>query len=441
MTTVAVVLGLMFFAFCMGFVVLHSVRTDRLLLLDWAVLGMGGVYGLGWALVVSVTNGGGNPFWAEWVVPFGRYYALHTAAAVTLVGGTCLGWSLSHRLSTNIVEKQPLPSNSRVGRLKLALWGLLLAAIAMQWLYTLAYGGFLGLLSYSLAIRSAVFPVQNSLSFLKPFGGLALFASFGFFGLWLSRHRTLGNAIGFLLSFCFSLYVLASWLGRVSFGLYFATLILAVFLTHRWRPVAMLFGGSVLLIAIALGAYYVSVSLNLKSADSLTSFMAQEFSFPFVSFFAQLDSGQHLFRAFKDVIVAPIYLLPSSLWTKWLVGVSQVNTEVIMGVPKGVQGVTQGVPVDLITLGLMQASLSGVAVIGAVFGAALGVIQRFVDRISDDGVRATLIAYVALKIAVLGVFYAQPSLVVSGNFALLVSVGFVVAIMKMPRFWSRTLKS
>ncbi len=45
MSELAVVLGLVFFLLCLGLAGLHSVWLGRLTLLDWAVLGMGGVYG------------------------------------------------------------------------------------------------------------------------------------------------------------------------------------------------------------------------------------------------------------------------------------------------------------------------------------------------------------------------------------------------------------
>ena len=62
MTNIAVVTGLTFFLICIVLVAWHSLRLGRLTLLDWAILGMGGVYGAGGALVAYVTKRGGNPF-------------------------------------------------------------------------------------------------------------------------------------------------------------------------------------------------------------------------------------------------------------------------------------------------------------------------------------------------------------------------------------------
>ena len=257
---------------------------------------------------------------------------------------------------------------------------------------------------------------REPIEFPPPFGGLALFASFGFYGLWLSRCRRLAVWIGLFLSVGFSLYLLYSRLGRIGFLVYVATFVLGAFLSRRPRPFALLAGGGAALLANVISAYYLSLWLNLKAAHSLPAFLARELAFPFVSFFTQLDLGEHLFRAFKDFWVAPVYLLPSSLWSQWVENVGQINTAVIMGAPKGEQGVTTAIPVDLLTLGLMQASLSGVPVVGAMFGGLLRLVQFLLDRLANPGVRSVLTAYVALKVAVLGVFLCASSLVCKRKF-------------------------
>jgi hypothetical protein len=61
MADLAIILGFVFFIFCLFFALIHSLRLGRLTLLDWSVLGIGGVYGLGWSLVAHVSKEGGNP--------------------------------------------------------------------------------------------------------------------------------------------------------------------------------------------------------------------------------------------------------------------------------------------------------------------------------------------------------------------------------------------
>ena len=433
MSELAVVLGLVFFLLCLGLAALHSVWLGRLTLLDWAVLGMGGVYGLGWAIVAWVTRQGGNPTWDAWLLPFESLYPVHTLGALILLAGLWFGWLLGDGLrlfGTRTEVTVPRDTNDRLAK---AMWLLLIVAVVMQWLYTRAYGGFLGLLEYSASIRSAIFTIANPLSFLQPFAGLALFSSFGFFGLWLSRRRGVAIALGLALSFLFSLYILYAWRGRVAFLVYLATFTLGMLLFKRPRPLRLLTGGGLLMLAILVGAYYVSVWLNLKAADSLPEFLARELAFPFGSFFAQLATGDNLFRGFVDFLFTPFFLLPSSWWSTWIEEISQVNTALILGAAKGEQGVTGGIPVDLLTLGLMQAHVFGIPVVGAMFGFLLRVVQRLIDRIPDSGVSAVFGAYAALKLAVLGVFYAQPALVVSGNFDFLVSALLIAFALCLPR--------
>jgi len=436
MTDLAIILGLTFFAVCMVFVLFHSMRAGRLALVDWSILGMGGVYGIGWSIVAVVTRSGGNPFWENWILPYTHLYPIHTALAFVLMASMYFGWILFGSLFLRGGRKTSLfgpNARNQEKRLLIAMWCLLIMAFVMQWLYTLAYGGFLGLLEYSRSIRSAIFPIQNSLSFLQPFGGLALFASFGFFGLWLSRYRRPAVWLGLCLSLLFSLYILYSWMGRIGFLTYVATFVLGSILSRKPRPISLLFWGLGIMIAILVGVYCISIWLNLKSDDNLLVFLARELSFPFGSFFGQLDFGENLFRCFKDFIVAPVYLLPSSLWTQWVENVGQVNTALIMGAPKGVRGVTGAIPVDLLTLGLMQMFVFGILIVGAGFGALLRLIQCLLDSVANPGLRAVFEAHIAIKIAVLGVFYAQPPLFVSGNFSLLASVMVIVFFLKAPR--------
>jgi hypothetical protein len=101
MTDLAIVLGVMFFIFCLFFVLIHSLRLGRLTLLDWSVLGMSGVYGLGWSLVAYVSKEGGNPRWEQWLLPNEHLYPVHTILAFLLLGSICLGWitfgTINHR--------------------------------------------------------------------------------------------------------------------------------------------------------------------------------------------------------------------------------------------------------------------------------------------------------------------------------------------------------
>lgn len=434
MIELATLLALMFAIICGGLVVSHSSRVGRVTLLDWTLIAMGGMYGLGWMLVLQVTAAGGNPVWAPWILPFGHLYLAHTIASLLLLLGVLTGWylapsTLRYRRAGRIKTARP-----KYFRWLFSFWILLILAVIMQGIYARAYGGFLGHLAYSSVIRSAMFDVvpPNSFSFFKPFGGLAMVAAFGFFGLWLSGRRSVFVLFGFLLSFLFSVFVLYSWLGRMGFLVFLATFPLALVVFRSHSLMRLMVWASILFLGLLGGAHLLSLWLNLKAADSLMEFLAKELSFPFVSFFAQLGQGENLWRGFYDFVLLPVYLTPSSWWTGWVDLVGQVNTAVIMGAPKGEAGVTGAIPVDLLTLGLMQLHLPGIAITGAVFGLFLRGLQMIIDMLPNTGIRAVFEANIALSIAVLGVFYAQPNLIVSGNVHWVAAALIMVFVLRFP---------
>jgi hypothetical protein len=434
MADLAIILGFVFFIFCLFFALIHSLRLGRLTLLDWSVLGIGGVYGLGWSLVAHVSKEGGNPHWEQWLLPNEHLYPVHTILVFLLLGSIWLGWIACGTINRRSFPKfkMSLSDKNYESRLIQAMWFIFIISIVSQWLYTRVYGGFLGILDFSRLIRSAIFLVENKFSFLRPFGGLALFASYGFFGLCLVNKRNIFVWLGLFLSIPFSLYILYSWMGRIGFLTYIMTFILGILLFCKRKPIFLLLNGFIILFLILSGAYVTSLWFNLKPADNLVLFIARELSFPFVSFFAQLDYGENLYQLFKDLFLAPIYLLPSSLWTKWVENVSQVNTALIMGAPKGEQGIKGGIPVDLLTLGLMQVSIFGIFIVGVIYGVFLKILQRLIDSIQNLGIRSVFEAYIAIKIAVLGVFYAQPALVISGNITLLFTAVIMFIFIRIP---------
>jgi len=430
----ATILGILYAVVCILLASVHSSRIGRVTLLDWSLLAIGGMYGIGWLLVLHVTHAGGNPNWAPWILPYENLYLSHSLGSLLLLCGILVGWYLS----ASIIRGRPI-HNSVAGSRKFyhwskAFWLLLVLAVITQGLYAHAYGGYIGQLEYSALIRSSLFDAvpHNPFSFLRPFGGFAMIATFGFFGLWLSRQRNLSIYLGFLLSFAVSVFILYSWLGRMGFLVFLTAFPLAIAMARGRSPHRLIMWGGVAFVGLLIGAYGVSVSLNLKAESNLLEFLARELSFPFGSFFAQIDHGEHLYRGFVDFMLAPMYLLPSSWWTHWIFPVGQVNTEVIMGAPKGEAGVTGAIPVDLVTLGLMQFHLPGVLSVGVLFGALLMILHRLLERVPQNGVRAIFEANIALKIAILGVFYAQPDLIISGNIDWIAATVLLFILARLP---------
>lgn len=425
LSDVAIVVALAFAVVIATAVLLRVKRLGRVVLLDWSLLAIAGVYGLGWALVILVTAAGNNPFWAPWILADAQYLLMHTAAAVVLSGFLWFGWVVAGGVSfsTRVAALRELePERSPEAlyvRLHVCAWTALFVGVALQLTYSRAYGGLAGILDYANNIRSGILEIHNPWSFLKPLTGLVLFASFIFYGLILSPGRR-RPWLGFVLSVGFSIYLLYSWFGRIGFLAYVATFALGHMLHRRRSPVQVLLLGATILGAILVAAYYLSAALNLKFVEGFPAYLASELSFPFASFLGHLHEGPDRYRWFNDFAALPLYFLPSSLWADWFEDVSRINTILIMGAAKGEAGVTGAIPVDLLTLGLLQASMAGVAAVGTAFGMLLRACQSLIGWIPHAGARAVISAHLAIKLAVLGVFYAQPDLLVRENFYLMV---------------------
>lgn len=438
MSDLAVVLAICFAASLIVCLVIRVHTFKRVSLFDWTLIGMAGVYGIGWAIVLLVTDAGENPLWESWIPVNASSVLWHTPLAAILAFSIYLGWLLPGKFHSRCLPPTArslqikLSSMRVVSRLKISAWVMLLCALAAQWLYADAYGGFLGALDYSARIRSAIFEINNRWSFLQPFTGLALIASFVFFGLSLTRRDR--SWLGLMLSTLFSIYLLFSWLGRIGFLIYVASFYLGILLFRKSNHLGILFKSTISLFAILVGAYYISAALNLKFTEGFFKYLATELSFPFGSFFGHFLSSETVYRWFVDIAIAPVYLLPTSIWNAWIENISAVNTTLIMKAPKGVAGVTGGIPVDLLTFGFLQASGFGIIAVGIFFGFFLRVLEVLLNKVPHQGVQAVLQAYVALKIAVLGIYYSQPELIVKGNFALLIAAIIITIFILMPQF-------
>ena len=413
------ILALLFAITCGLLAANHSRRIGRVTLLDWSLLAMGGVYGLGWILVLDATSQGLNPVWAGWILPFTELFIWHSIASFLLLIGVVFGWTLygplqpllrNYRRSEETIRTNPRSWN-------FAFWILFALGSAAQVLYSQAYGGVIAQLEYSERVRSAVFESlpDNPWSFLYPASGLVLIAALGFFGLLLSGYWKVPSMLGALLALPASFFVLFNAFGRLPFVTFVASLILAVAVLRITSPIKLLLCASIAGATILVSAYWISAWLEIKASESLIGFVSKELSFPFGSFFAQMSKGEHLFRGFRDILVIPVFFLPTSLWSNWVDSVSQVNTALIMGAPKGYSGVTAGIPVDLITLGIMQLHLPGIVVVGMLFGALLRLTEGLLALIPYAGVRSAFEASLALSLAVMSVFYAQPNLIVANH--------------------------
>jgi hypothetical protein len=419
--------ALLFALTCGALAVKHSCVVGRVTLLDWTLLGAGGGYGLGWVVVVYTTISGDNPTWAPWILPYKSLYLLHTACAVLLISGVLVGWNLRGSFYRQDSESHDADADS-LSKWSTALWLCLAVALFSQVIYAKAYGGLSAQLDYSAAIRAGVFQnvPENAFSFLSPISKLAFVACFGFFGLLLSYTLRLQLLLGFCLAAALSFYVLYNSLWRLGIGAFLLTLIVTVLFAKHKSVLTHIAFLAVLGPSLLLALDALSNAMELKPSETTVAFIANELSFPFGSFFAQFEEGPNLFRGFIDVLLLPVYLLPSSIWGHLIETCDQANTAVIMGAAKGESDVTAGIPVDIITLGLMQAHIGGIVVVGGLFGWLLALLQGLLDKIHITGIRIAFEVNIGILVAAAGLFYAQPNLLVEQNVHWLVA-GVVIS--------------
>lgn len=411
-------------------------KFKALKMIDWFLLSLGTFNGLGFAFVFWASNRGMNARWNHYMNLYDNSTAATYLVSNFILGlSSFLGWVIFTSMSRTLKSKygkvgfqnRAKMNIGHINKIKYLAWITLFIGIISYALYSKAYGGFFGLLKYSLAIRSGIMTVNNPFSFLQRFGGLAFFSSFLFFGLLIDKSTAKYHFklcfLGFTFAFVFSLYVLYSWVGRVAMLTYFTTFILGYTLCNHRSP-SNLIGRLFLLVVIFPFALLIVDRVLGRSSISLGAIelLAKELSFPFASYIVQL--GQCNYRLFKDIFVAPLFILPQRIWSGMLniELASSHNTYVFYGARKGEAGVSGSIPVDMITFAHMQASILGVVLVGLLWGGVLCYVERLCKRMHPIGVSNVVYANLVLNVAVLSVFYADPQHIIVRNFAVIIGI-------------------
>ncbi len=384
---------------------------------DFSMLTMGVVYGIITPIVYK--NAGlisfpGDQFVASAV---GLFY-IHTLMAVLATVGIYFGWQFGRTRKLT-----SLSTNGTTKSISVGLAVMCVFSVLTQYLYTLDYGGFLGYFEYNLLIRAASLETteRSSFSFLSPFGGFAVVSCLGYYGLILSKKRSSFIFIGFSFSLIAAGYFLYSSAGRIAILAFIASILAAPLMVHRHRFYTWFIGYFGIVIGGIASVYLLSDLLSLNASSSFDKFIVEEASFPISSFFGQIFVGSGPYY-FLDVLLSPAYLLPSSLTQSWLSSADVYNTIAIMGARKGENGVTGGIPTDLITFGFMQFNFVGVLIYGVIVGALIRWCYTAAQSFKVEGLRSAFTSYVFFNISAFVVFYSQPKHLLVNQFAFIASV-------------------
>lgn len=425
--------------------IFRIVMHKRLDLVDWFVGTMGAFNGIGYAFVLWATHTGTNQFWAQWILPYNSYYWIPPFLSLIAVGSVWIGAAVAGGSRKPFEKYDDLSSTVLIKKLA---WGFLFVGIFCYYLYARAYGGFFELLNYSNLIRSGMFDlieIDNPWSFLGRLGSLTFFSSFLFYSIVLEGRLKGCSRLIFLLGLAvsvgFSLYVLYSWLARVAIVMYISVFPVAYVYYRSRNSYSMIIKLSLIFFTIAIALPVLSLWITPgKASTSIIEFYAKELSFPAVSLFSTIDDTN--FRFFFDLFVAPLYMIPSKIWSGvfGLVTASDVNTEMIFGYRKGEGGVTGGVPTDFITFGYMQMGVIGVSLMGILMGGGLVWLERFINWMPGRGLRSVLYTYCMFMISILTVLYADPYHIVQRNIHFIIGIASLFALLSW-KYYVRKSKS
>jgi hypothetical protein len=229
----------------------------------------------------------------------------------------------------------------------------------------------------------------------------------------------------FGISFVYSLMILYANKGRLSLVVY----ILIIFSTHLIRKhnieflrIKHMFSILFLFVAGVVGIGWISIILNRSNDLAIDSLFVNEIAFVFANFKVLIDQIEFVdMRFFIDIISYPLFLLPSSLWTKIIPNTaSDIMTIIIFGNKKGHGEVYGEAPIDAISIGYLQCGIIGVCVFAIFFGIVSAKVYNRICNFQNLDVRRTLCVYIIIDIFVRSLFYADSYNIVQRSFSLVV---------------------
>lgn len=384
-------------------------------LISFTLIAIGIIYGLGSSIVFYASSIGMDFLGSDIIYSRSEYWSIYSIFTLCLIFSIILGWR-----SPNLDVKYLKNYFSYTTKQFLFIaYVILLLGVILRWIYVQAFGGFLGYLEYSRLIRSGIFELNNPYSFLQPFGYLVVLSCYMFLSIFLKNKKNIYSFLGFILALCSSCYVLYSNVGRVAFLSFIASLFLIGLYYKKVKPFKIITFIIILFPLVFFFLYVISNYFEVKGADNPFIYFVKETSFVFSTFLIQYTDG-NLFRFFIDFIIAPIHFLPSSLTQNIYETASQTNTILFYGAKKGEEGVTGGIPVDLLSLSIMQANIFGIVPVGFLFGFLLRFFDNFICEIENIYLRISLLPYISLRVAFLGLLYSQADHFISGLFPIVI---------------------
>ena len=409
-----------------GFTSVRLVVRGRFDLCDIFLLAFIAVYGVAYPFVLQATVAGHNPGGFRIIGHEALFWLVPALALAAALGGLCVHALAPTRTPRRIAPAAyadwTYPTRRDDTPLVLVFWlavTFLAVALLASWLYTRAYGGIAGFFAVAGALRAGLFDeaAANPYTFLKPFGGFSLFASYAFAAVALGGPARLRKPAlaGAVVSIVVSSVTLLGWGGRVDLLTYWITLAFGL-LVYRMSLAPRLLGGLAALGVVMLIALPpVTDAMNPgKSRDSYVEFFAAELTFPAESSLNAIEPPALRWGA--DIVAAPLFVLPERIWGPLGVrGISDLNSEHLQG-DVLYQGFGYTIPVDVITFGLFQFGLAGPLVVVVLWFVLLARLDDYLVLGVPRPLSAMLYAHAVFSIAALSVLYFDPKMQIARNF-------------------------
>lgn len=307
---------------------------------------------------------------------------------------------------------------------------IFIIAVISYGLYARAYGGFFDLYEYTIAIRNGISTINNPFSFLQKFGSLSQISCYGFLAMYDEKKINLKfrykSLCMFILSFIFSIYYLLSLGGRGSVMFFLLTLVMYYIFkyTNNLKVIILKYWGYFIYIFVA----FLCVDIFWHRSDQMSGileYIGKGWSILVVAF--KMSLGDIQYRHFLDLIVFPLYLLPSSIWNSKLniITANEYMTYLIQGGYKGdiIGGklITGEANTGFIAYSYMQYSLVGIIVMAFI----LGIFLKYLD-INISNIKYNSLQKMIYSVCLIDIVF---SIIVAGDIS-----NFIIGIFNIISF-------
>jgi hypothetical protein len=414
-----------------------KLKNQKINILFFVMITYGMFFGIAPALLHASNLVGYNHKWNSFMDYGNQHYFTVLLLVIATYPLIISGWKIKVKTQKKIGYFNQISFIPR--DLNLLACFFLFISFVSYILYSSAYGGFVGLLSLSNAIRGGWVNIDNKWSFLQRFGGFSMISSYIFFATLFVKKRkiTFLNILPFVLSFFFSLFILMTWEGRLTLVYYIITFPISILIMNSKKVKLRKMIGLFILSALILYSssiifkYIKGVISGENSTTriegSMFNFFITEFSFPTISIGTALHAVYDelmTIRYFKDIPLGLVNLIPKSILGYIPEKISTIHTNFFA---IGLQG---EIPTDIISLGIYSLGVFGPLVLAFLLGFICRIVQDYINRIELKSLKSICFVVVGLVLGRI-VVYADPANFFNGNFSLLISIIILCAFTKV----------